>query len=139
MTQTLTGSISRRALLETLDGPRLVGARCGRCGSVYFPARSFCRKAGCGGSDLKDVELSPRGRLWSFTVQCYQPPPPFDSDQPFEPYAIGLVELPEGIKVLSMLGGAEPDAFEIGMPLQLATARLRPEVVTWRFVPAPGV
>ena len=80
----------------TLDPerPALLGSRCARCQSVFFPREtSFCRKPGCGGRDFTETELSRTGTIWSFTDNRYQPPPPYVSADPFEPYAIAAVEL----------------------------------------------
>lgn len=134
--------ISPRALRITAEGPRLVGGRCQKCGAVYFPVRGSCRRPGCGSRTVEPFDLSPHGRLWSFTVQHYQPPPPFVIDDPFQPYAIGLVDLPEGIRVLASLRSDDLDTLAIGQPVRLTTRRLRSaadgsDVCTWQFEPAP--
>ena len=78
------------------DSPRLLGTKCRDCGTYFFPKEEFaCRNPRCAGSELDEVPLSKRGRLWSFTNNCYQPPAPYVSPEPFEPYAIAAVELAE--------------------------------------------
>ena len=74
----------------------LLGGRCPSCGASFFPKQwSFCRNPACDGTDLDDVELSDRGRLWSFTDNRYSPPPPFPVAEVFEPYGVAAVELAE--------------------------------------------
>ncbi len=57
----------------TGDAPALLGSRCGTCETVYFPPTSgFCRNPACDGEEFEQVELSRRGRVWSYTDARYQ-------------------------------------------------------------------
>ncbi len=59
------------------EDPRLLGTRCEACQSYFFPKETLaCRNPSCDGTELKEVPLSRRGRLWSFTNNEYQPPAP---------------------------------------------------------------
>jgi uncharacterized OB-fold protein len=51
------------------------------------------------------LELSSRGTVWGFTVQRFAPksPPYVVPEGGFVPFAVGYVELPEGIKVEAVL------------------------------------
>ncbi|MCZ8131703.1 MAG: OB-fold domain-containing protein [Steroidobacteraceae bacterium] len=127
-------------LFDVQDGaPALVGAKCTACGTHYFPRRARCSNPACNGAEAAPVRLGPRGVLYSWSVQAYRPPPLFGMD-PWAPYAIGLVDLPEGVRVMAMLTGAPPEAFQIGSPMQLRLEPLRVdadgrEVLTWKFAP----
>ena len=124
------------------DAPRLVGTRCSACGTVYFPAeRVFCRNPRCAGTDLTDFRLSPRGRLWSFTNNCYPPPPPYVAPEPFEPYTVAAVELEaEKMVVLGQVAGASVEDLEAGMEMELVLDTLfeddENEYVVWKWRPA---
>ncbi|GAA4736210.1 zinc ribbon domain-containing protein [Nocardioides endophyticus] len=85
--------------------PTLVGTRCTTCETVYFPrASGFCRNPGCSGEEFAEVELSRRGTIWSYTDAQYQPPPPYiPSSDPYVPFALAAVELPEGMVVLGQV------------------------------------
>jgi uncharacterized protein len=64
----------------TLDDadPRLLGNRCTRCGSYFFPkASAFCRNPGCDGTEFEETPLSNRGTVWSYTTNHYAPPAPY--------------------------------------------------------------
>lgn len=90
--------------------PALVGSRCTTCSTVFFPPTAsdsgggFCRNPACAGEEFEDVELSRRGRIWSYTDAQYQPPPPYiPRTEPYEPFALAAVELPEGLVVLGQV------------------------------------
>jgi uncharacterized OB-fold protein len=115
--------------------PRLLGSRCGACGEHFFPRRLVCAKCLAEGCD--DVELGPRGRLWTWT---YVHVPLFaKKDARVDAYGVGQVDLPEGPRVQSILRGG-PDDFAIGMEMELDLESLRidddgREVVIFRFRP----
>jgi hypothetical protein len=124
--------------------PALLGTRCTGCGSVFFPREeTFCRNPSCAGTKFEPVELSTRGRLWSYTNNCYAPPAPFVSPTPtFEPYAIAAVELErEKMVVLGqVVPGVGVDALEVGMQMELVLGTLYEdesnEYVVWKWKPA---
>ena len=89
---------------------RLVGSRCTTCGTYFFPRTDFfCRNPTCDGTEFDDVPLSNRGRVWSWTVNRYQPPAPYVAPtEPFEPFGIAAVELPDERMVV--LGQLVPGA-----------------------------
>lgn len=117
------------------DPPRLLGSRCPACGEVFFPRRLVC--AQCLHEGTVDVELSTRGRLWTWTY-CHVPLfGKKDADVPG--YGVGQVDLPEGPRVQSILLGG-PEDFRIGMELEIDLETLREtsggdEVVIYRFRP----
>jgi len=96
----------------TGEEPRLLASRCTRCRNVVFPpvptdadaAAFFCRNPACDGEEHETVALSRRGRVWSYTDAQYQPPAPYvPTTDPFQPFALAAVELPEGIVVLGQV------------------------------------
>ena len=122
--------------------PALVGTRCRSCGAYFFPRESFyCRNPACAGSDFEEVALSRRGRLWSFTSNCYPPPAPYLAPDPFEPYAIAAVELErEKMVVLGqVVPGIGPDALEVGMEMELVVDTLyeddASQYLVWKWKP----
>jgi uncharacterized OB-fold protein len=111
----------------TIDAPVLIGSECGACGTVTFPRQASCPR--CTSMDTRDRRLSPRGSLWTWTVQSFRPKsPPYaaDAESEFEPYGVGYVELPEGVRVEARLTQADPAHLRIGMPMELT------------LIPAPG-
>jgi uncharacterized OB-fold protein len=107
-----------------------------------FPAQGGCPK--CTGSDTETVELSPRGTLWTWTIQGFPPksPPFIGNDDPatFRPFGVGYVELPGQVKVESRLTVADPSQLSVGMEMELVldpigTDEEGNEIVTFAFAP----
>ncbi len=102
---------------------------------------SFCRKPGCGGREFAETELSRTGTIWSFTDNRYQPPPPYVSAEPFEPYAIAAVELEaEQMVVLGQLvPGTDISQLHAGQPVELVLGTLytddEHEYLVWKWKP----
>jgi len=122
--------------------PALVGSRCTTCASTFFPrVQGFCRNPQCPGEEFADTELSRRGRVWSYTDAQYQPPPPYiPATDPYEPFALAAVELPEGIVVLGQVAaGYGVDDLTVGREVELVVETLyvdqTGERTIWRWKP----
>jgi uncharacterized OB-fold protein len=108
----------KEGLFEFLeDGAHLIGSRCRECGEVTFPANAFCPQ--CCAETTANVPLSRRGILYSFTVQRFRPPPPYRGPEPFAPYGVGMIELPEGLRVTAVLEEDDPARLRVGMEMEL--------------------
>lgn len=125
--------------LEDLAAVRLLGTRCRQCGETTLGTSSLCPN--CGGHELESRPLSPRGTLWTYTVARHKPPGDYRGPDPFVPFALGLVELPEGLRVLAPIAG-DPGQLRIGMPVAfrafVRSAAEAPAVVSFEFVPESG-
>ena len=125
--------------------PALLGSRCDSCHSNFFPPvaadGSFCRNPRCSGESFTTVELSRRGRVWSYTDAQYKPPPPYIAvSDPFEPFALAAVELAEGIVVLGQVANGFGVAdLTVGDEVELVVETLYTdedgEHTTWRWKP----
>lgn len=112
----------------TGEQPRLIGTRCGECGTVFFPRTSgLCRNPECFSTDLPDVELSRVGKVWSYTDAQYQPPPPYivDADG-YEPFAIAAVELADEAMVIlgQVADGFTVDDLAVGAEVEIVIETL---------------
>ncbi len=121
------------------DGSHLIGSRCRECGEVAFPATSFCPQ--CCRETTESIPLSQRGVLYSFTIQRFKPPPPFRESEAFVPYGVGMIELPEGLRVTSVLEESDPDRLRVGMEMKLVITKFfeddeGSEVFSYKFKPA---
>jgi uncharacterized OB-fold protein len=109
-------------LIETVDGYRIRGSECCRCGSRFFPRRATCLS--CASRKLRDMLLGPLGRLYSFTTVHV-------SLSRATPYTIGYVDLDEGVRLLTTISG-DPCALSPDIPVRLTGATDR-----WTFEPVP--
>jgi uncharacterized OB-fold protein len=54
----------------------------------------------------------------------------------FIAFGFGVVELPEGVRVITRLTESDPHALEHGQPMRLVLTPLHDDVVTYAFEPA---
>jgi uncharacterized OB-fold protein len=126
-----------------LEEPHLVGTRCNACKSYFFPKETtFCRNPDCASTEFEEVALSRTGTLWSFTNNCYQPPAPYVSPDPFEPYVIAAVELEKEKMVVlgQVVRGVGIADLSAGMRMDLVLDKLYEdddnEYLVWKWKPA---
>lgn len=125
---------------ETEEGPRLLGSKCISCGTPYFPKSAVCHNPDCNQSKVEDASFGPRGKLWSCAVQNYPPPPPAKYEEPYTPYALGVVDLAEGLRVVGRISTDDPEGLKVGVDVELVLEKLYHdedgnEVITWKFRP----
>ena len=72
---------------------------------------------------MERIRLSSRGRLYSFTCQRFKPPAPYRGSEHFQPYGVGMVELPEGLRITSVLDESDPAKLSIGMEMELVITK----------------
>jgi len=122
-----------------LEEARLAGSRCRTCGEVFLGKVVGCQQ--CQSEDMEDVTLSKNGTLYSYTVVRNRPPGDYKGpDDPFQPFAVGLVELPEGVRILSPLADSSFEDLKINMELELSVEELYTDeegrgVVSYKFRP----
>jgi uncharacterized OB-fold protein len=98
------------------DGTRVGELRlqqCNDCQHTYFPPRPFCPE--CSSRNVQIVVASGRATLESYVIS-HRPHKAFTG-----PYAIALVALEEGPRMMSNIVGCEqtPEALQLDMPLQV--------------------
>ncbi len=114
--------------------PVLLGSQCQECGSHHFPRHDTCPY--CSAEDPTPVNLSSAGTLWAWTAVT-APPPGYLGETPF---GIGVVELPEGIRVISRLTESDPSVLQSGQSMELQVVVLNADeegndVITYAFSP----
>lgn len=123
--------------LSPLEQVTLMGSECKDCSEVSLGKRQTC--SNCGGKDLEEIPLSRKGKLWTYTIIRHKPPGDYKGPDPFTPFGLGLVELPEGIRVLSPIH-CDLKRISIGMELELEVYPLytdenKNQVMAFRFRP----
>ncbi|WP_345263833.1 Zn-ribbon domain-containing OB-fold protein [Nocardioides nanhaiensis] len=130
------------------EQPALLGSRCTTCATVFFPpvaAEGFCRNPACSGERFEQTELGRRGTVWSYTDAQYQPPAPYvPASDPYEPFALAAVELPEGLVVLGQVArGFGVADLQVGAEVELVVETLytddQGERTVWRWRPVPAL
>jgi uncharacterized OB-fold protein len=107
---------------EGVGRHQLLIQRCGGCGTLRFPWLPGC--GACGSPEWDTVEASGDGTVYSYVVMHHPPFPAFDP-----PYAVGLIELAEGVRIVSNVIGVPYDKVRIGMPVRLRFERYDEELV----------
>ena len=104
--------------------------RCSECAEVYFPPRPFCPK--CISREVEVFAASGEGSLHSYVIN-QRPHPAFDG-----PYAIAIVELAEGPRMMTNLVNVEqtPEALILDMSLRVAFTPLTDDISLPYFEPA---
>ncbi|MEV2228376.1 OB-fold domain-containing protein [Streptomyces phaeochromogenes] len=97
---------------EGVSRHRLLIQRCDGCRTLRFPWLPGCNACGC--PDWDTVEAGGEGTVYSYVVMHHPPFPAFDP-----PYAVGLIELAEGVRMISNVVGVPNDRVRIGMPVRL--------------------
>ncbi|MER6995266.1 bifunctional MaoC family dehydratase N-terminal/OB-fold nucleic acid binding domain-containing protein [Streptomyces sp. NPDC000410] len=100
---------------------KLLIQRCEECGTLRFPWLPGC--GACGSAEWEAVEASGEGTVYSYVVMHHPPFPAFDP-----PYAVGLIELAEGVRMVSNVVGVPYDEVRIGMPVRLEFLRVDEEL-----------
>ncbi len=115
---------------------QLIGSKCRLCGEVFFPKRPIC--SNCTEENMEEIFLSRRGKLYSYSV-VHQRTPEYRGEN--LPYAVGLIDLPEQVRVMSLLTDCDFGALKIGMDMGLVIEKLyvndeSNEVLAFKFRPA---
>lgn len=114
---------------DGLKEKKLLIQRCTGCGTLRHPPRPMCPRCNALGWDT--VTASGRGTVHSFVMPKH-PPLPFMPDD----YIVALVDLEEGIRLVSNLCDVAPADATIGMPVELFFAEFDAGLVLPQWKPA---
>jgi uncharacterized OB-fold protein len=114
---------------EGIEEGRLLFQRCSDCETARFPWLPGCPQ--CGSDRWRAEESSGRGTVYSRVVVHHPLPAAFPG-----PYSVALVELAEGVRMVSNVVGLPPQEVAIGMPVRVTYQRCDEEVTLPLFVPA---
>ncbi|MEV4191123.1 bifunctional MaoC family dehydratase N-terminal/OB-fold nucleic acid binding domain-containing protein [Streptomyces toxytricini] len=96
---------------------RLLIQRCTSCTALRFPWLPGCNA--CASLEWDTVQACGEATVFSYVVMHHPPFPAFDP-----PYAVALVELAEGVRMITNITGVPPDRVRIGMPVRLEFLRV---------------
>lgn len=97
----------------------LLGGRCRSCGKFSFPVKPIC--PACAHEDQEQVPLSNTGTLHTFALSVMGPK---GMDSPF---IIGFIDLPEGIKLYSLILADTPydEHLKTGMAMEMIIDKIK--------------
>ncbi len=110
---------------------KLLIQRCTHCATLRFPWLPGCNH--CGGDGWDTVEATGHGTVFSYVVMHHPPFPAFDP-----PYAVGLIELAEGVRMVAGVVGVPPEKVRIGMPVRLEFRTVEEDLVLPVFHGGPA-
>jgi uncharacterized OB-fold protein len=108
---------------------KLLIQRCTGCQALRHPPRPMCPR--CNSVSWDTVESSGRGEVFSFVMPLLPPYPWFEY-----PYIVVLVDLEEGIRLVSNLCDIAPDDVTIGMAVEVFYEQFDDGLVLPQFRPA---
>ena len=100
--------------------------RCAQCGTLRHPPRPGCGT--CGSLEWDTIRSTGRGTVYSYVIYHHPPLPGFEP-----PFAVGLIELEEGVRMLSNIVDMPLDEIEIGMPVEVTFVAVDPELTLPMF------
>ena len=108
----------------------LVIQRCQSCKAFRFPPAILCPE--CLVDRTEWTRVSGRGKVFSFVIFHRVYHPAFEADLP---YAVALVELEEGLRLVSNIVGCPPEQVVCDMPVEVVFEDVTPEVTLPKFKP----
>ena len=105
---------------------------CDNCAGLQHPPAVRCLS--CGSISLNTVIATGKGTLHSWAIAHYPQVPAFDY-----PLIVGLVELEEGVRLVSNITDIEPEDLKIGMPLEVDWLDVDNEFTLHQFKPIQSV
>jgi uncharacterized OB-fold protein len=122
------------------ENPKLIAGRCKTCEAIFFPSFHHQHKPTCRSADVEEILLGNRGTLASYTVMHVPPPPIFGLPDCERPYAIGLIKLPEGLKIAGIVEARAVSNLRVNMDVEIMIDTLYEdekgnEALTWKIRP----
>jgi len=114
---------------------KLMAGKCTKCGKIHLPPRPLCDN--CFSQEFTWIEISGKGKLLTYTVIHVAP----QQFQAMAPYAVGIVQLENGLKIPGMITAIPHEQLRIGMDLTIDfgacnTAQAWPQWPRYCFKPA---
>lgn len=117
-----------RFFWEMCAQQKLMIQQCEDCGKHVFYPRSICPH--CMSDRLRWVESSGRGRVYSYTVARRPGGPGFEKEVP---YIVAIIELEEGVRMMSTIVDIPIEEVRCGMPVQVVFEKLTEEITLPKF------
>jgi len=111
--------ISARYAREIPQRYRLEAGKCSACGVISFPPRDIC--PGCRSKEFTSVNLKGEGTLVTFTVVRVAS----DIFARQTPFAVGIVELADGVRITTQIADVDVDTLTVGQPVKIVFRKIQ--------------
>ena len=105
---------------------KLLLQKCKSCGSFLNPPRPMCPQ--CQSVEQEWVPPTGKGKIYSWVTYQESPHPAFKA-----PYSVALIELEEGVRLVSNMVDTKPEEFEIGMPVEVRFENVAEDLILPKF------
>lgn len=82
--------------------------------------------------DIEWVKSSGKAKVWTFSVHHMGPSKAYKGDPP---HVVALVEMEEGVKMMTNIVGCDPKDVRIGMEVEVVFDDVTPEITLPKFRP----
>ena len=120
-----------RAFWEGTRKHKLLVQECNDCGVKIFYPRKNCPE--CWSSNLGWCEASGKGHVFSHTTTMTGVEDKFADDLP---YVLAIVDLEEGVRMMTNIVDCDPEEVSIGMEVEVVFDEVTPEITLpkWKLV-----
>jgi uncharacterized OB-fold protein len=113
---------------------KLLAGKCRKCGKIYLPPRPTCSH--CYSKDFEWTAVPTKGKLLTYTI-IHIAPVQFQS---MAPYAMGIVQLENGLRLPGMIQSVPLEQIRVGMDLTIdfgtcAATQIWPQWPRYYFKP----
>ena len=102
--------------------------RCADCGTWRHVPRDMCAK--CGSFKWEWARSSGKGKLFSWTTAIQPMMPQFADKVPYSP---AIIELAEGVRMVSWVTDIRPDDLQLDIPVEVVFDDVTPEFALPKF------
>ncbi len=113
---------------EGVEAQELRIQECLSCHTLVHPPRPAC--ATCGSLELGYRVASGKGHVFSYVTMHKPLVPPYT-----EPYDVAVIELDEGVRMISQVIGIAADEVHIDLPVEVSFEQVEADYVLPLFVP----
>jgi uncharacterized OB-fold protein len=120
-----------RPFWEAAKQHKLVLKRCKDCGHIDHPPYLYCTN--CLSDNSEWIEAKGKAKLYAYAINEYMVPFPFWDDMP---YVVAMVDLPEGVRMISNIIECPHDQLKNGMDLEVVFDDVSAEFTLPKWRPA---
>ena len=105
--------------------------KCKETGKVFFYPRAISPFPESVNRDFEWVESTGKGKVWTYSVHYMGPTRAYKG----EVYVVALIELHDGVKMMSNIVECDPESVTIGMEVEVVFEDATEEVTFAKFKP----